>query len=135
MVKHSTAIEEIAAQQSELTAIGTDAQEVAIAGAFRALHKLVSHAHCKHECVKHVLPVGPRDLETHAVHVLVALVRGLVAEPRVPVHVLNAANVVGLVHEDADVCGLALHPRDIVPVRLHRGDAVPRVQQLHILHR
>ena len=49
-----------------------------------------------------------------------------IAVPRIPVDILDAADVVGRVHKDADVDRVALDPRDVVAVGLHlmrRGEA------------
>ena len=50
-------------------------------------------------------------------------------------HVLDAPNVIRLVHKDANVDGLALQPREVVAVRAHRAHCVPRIEELHVLHR
>lgn len=55
------------------------------------------------------------------------------AYPGVEVHVLDAADVVGLVHEHADIDGLALNTGDVVARGTRGIDAVPAVEQLHVL--
>jgi len=62
-------------------------------------------------------------------HELILDKRVLARVPRVKVHILDAANVVRRVDEDADVERLALHSRNEMSVRARRINAVPAAQQ------
>ncbi len=92
----------------------TYAEEISIARAINRLYKMVPDAVTKRERVVEVLPIRARDDKGAAVRELPAHERHAGAEPRVPVHVFDPADVVGAVDEESGVERLPLDAGDEV---------------------
>ena len=112
--------------------IGAEAEEVAVGAARLRLGELVAHAVAEAERVEDVVPVGAGQLEGDALRVDPFAVRivGLVGHAERPeVDVLDVADVVALIHEDAALARIAGDVADQVPGGADQLDGLVGIEE------